>query len=89
MLQLEWHPQSSLLKAHLSSATALGTVMPRSPSMPAKRSKPECFTPPNGSDWHMYVVAKSLMLVIPACMPGSKVMCHSRARDLDLGLLTP
>ncbi len=35
--------------------------------MPAKRSKPECLTPPKGSDWHMYVVAKSLIDVMPAC----------------------
>lgn len=54
-------------QAHLSSQTALGMHMPLRPSMPAKRSKPLSFTPPKGSDWHMYVVAKSLMDVIPAC----------------------
>jgi hypothetical protein len=34
--------------------------------LPPKRSKPLSFTPPNGRDWHMYVVAKSLMVDMPA-----------------------
>ncbi len=68
--------------AHLSSQTALGTQRPRRPSMPAKRSNPLSFTPPKGSDWHMYVVAKSLIDVMPACNPAQQCSHLSPAHTL-------
>ncbi len=37
------------MKGHLSSVTAFTKQQPRSPSMPANRSNPLCFTPPKGS----------------------------------------
>lgn len=52
---------------YLSWQTALTVQRPLKPSTPAKRSNPLFFTPPKGSDWFMYVVAKSLIVVIPAC----------------------
>ena len=61
-----------IINGNLSTTTDLGTQHPRKPSIPAKRSKPDSLTPPNGSDCAMYVEQKSLMDVIPAssCAPS-------------------
>ena len=49
-----------------STTTDFTWQHPRSPSTPAKRSNPDSFTPPNGSDCAMYVAQKSFTVVIPA-----------------------
>lgn len=57
---------SVLMNGKRSTTTDLGTQHPRKPSTPAKRSKPDSFTPPNGNDWAMYVEQKSFTEVMPA-----------------------
>ena len=54
---------SVLMRGNRSTTTDLGTQHPRKPSTPANRSKPDSLTPPNGSDWAMYVEQKSLIEV--------------------------
>ena len=63
---------SVLMRGNRSTTTDLGTQHPRKPSTPANRSKPDSLTPPNGSDWAMYVEQKSLIEVMPAsnCCPS-------------------
>jgi hypothetical protein len=46
-------PTAARCDARARAGRALGMVMPRRPSMPAKRSKPLCLTPPKGRLWHM------------------------------------
>ena len=77
---------SVLMSGNRSTTTDLGTQHPRKPSTPANRSKPDSFTPPNGSDWAMYVEQKSLTEVMPAsnCWPSFSARFCSRQKRLNL-----